>query len=163
MKNNWSLRCSTGDTYNRVDPRGNTGFATLNDWKITINIFSNEGSRMKILLVINDAPYGTEKAYNALRLAMMLQKEHAEMVEIRIFLMADAVTCALSGQATPQGYYNLERMLTSIISKGGQVRACGTCSDARGIRNLTLIDGVEISTMSQLANWMVEADKVVTF
>jgi uncharacterized protein involved in oxidation of intracellular sulfur len=115
-----------------------------------------------VLLIINDAPYGTEKAYNALRLAMALQGEHSD-VELRIFLMADAVTCALPDQSTPQGYYNIERMLKSIISKGGQVKACGTCSQARGIEGLRLIDGVEISTMSQLKNWVVESDKVLTF
>lgn len=118
---------------------------------------------MKILIIINDAPYGTEKAYNALRMAMMLQKEHAAAVEVRIFLMADAVTCAIPGQVTPQGYYNIERMLRSVISNGGLVKACGTCSDARGIKGLSLIEGVEISTMSQLTLWTVESDKVVTF
>lgn len=118
---------------------------------------------MKILLIINDAPYGTEKAYNALRMAMMLQKEHAENVEVQIFLMADAVTCALPNQITPQGYYNIERMLKSVISKGGQIKACGSCSEARGIKNLSLIEGVEISTMSELALWSVNSDKVITF
>lgn len=118
---------------------------------------------MNILIIINDAPYGTEKAYNALRLAMMLQKEHADEVQVQVFLMADAVSCALPGQGTPQGYYNIERMLGSVIAKGGQVKACGTCSEARGIKNLKLIDGVEISTMSQLAQWTVEADRVITF
>ncbi len=118
---------------------------------------------MKLLFIINDAPYGTEKAYNALRLAMMLQKEHSEAVEVRIFLMADAVTCALPNQSTPQGYYNIERMLKSVIFKGGQVKICGTCSEARGIKDLTLIEGVEISTMSQLAAWSVESDKILTF
>jgi uncharacterized protein involved in oxidation of intracellular sulfur len=118
---------------------------------------------MKILLIINDAPYGTEKAFNALRMAMMLQKEHAENVQVLIFLMADAVTAALPGQTTPQGYYNIERMLRSIISKGGQVKICGSCAEARGIKNLPLIEGIEISTMSQLALWSVESDKVLTF
>ncbi len=117
---------------------------------------------MKVLIIINDPPYGTEKAYNALRLAMMIQKEHAD-VEVRVFLMADAVTCAIPKQSTPQGFYNLERMLKSAIQKGGLVKACGTCSDARGIREISLIEGVEISTMSQLAEWVVNSDKVITF
>jgi uncharacterized protein involved in oxidation of intracellular sulfur len=117
---------------------------------------------MKILFIINDAPYGTEKAYNALRLSMALQKEHSDVV-IHIFLMADAVTCALPTQSTPQGYYNIERMLKAVIRKGAQVKACGSCSSARGIENLRLIEGVEISTMSQLARWTAEADKVLTF
>jgi hypothetical protein len=33
-------------------------------------------SFMKIVILINDAPYGTEKAYNALRLGMALQKDN---------------------------------------------------------------------------------------
>jgi uncharacterized protein involved in oxidation of intracellular sulfur len=118
---------------------------------------------MKVLFIINDAPYGTEKAYNAFRMAMALQKEHAENVQVSIFLMADAVTCALPNQVTPQGYYNIERMVKAVISKGASVKACGSCSDARGIREIPLIEGVEISTMSQLCNWTVEADKVLTF
>ena len=117
---------------------------------------------MKILFIINDAPYGTEKAYNALRMVMMLQKEQAD-VDVRIFLMADAVTCALCDQSTAQGYYNIERMLKAAINKGAQVKACGTCSDARGLKGLALIEGVEISSMSQLVAWTVEADKVLTF
>jgi uncharacterized protein involved in oxidation of intracellular sulfur len=117
---------------------------------------------MKILIIINDAPYGTEKAYNALRMVMMLQKEHAD-VGVYIFLMADAVTCALPDQSTAQGYYKIERMLRAAINKGAQVKACGTCSDARGISGLSLIDGVEISSMSQLVAWTVEVDKVLTF
>lgn len=78
---------------------------------------------MKILFIVNDAPYGTEKAYNALRMAMSLQKEHAESVEVNIFLLADAVTCALSNQVTPNGFYNIERMLKSTIRRGGMVKA----------------------------------------
>jgi uncharacterized protein involved in oxidation of intracellular sulfur len=118
---------------------------------------------MKILFIINDGPYGTEKAYNALRMAMMLQKEHSDAVEVRVFLMADAVNCAIPDQVTPQGYYNIERMLKAVIGNGGQVKACRTCSEARGIKNIPLIEGVELSSMSQLASWSVESDKVICF
>jgi uncharacterized protein involved in oxidation of intracellular sulfur len=96
-------------------------------------------------------------------MAMMLQKEHAEKTDVLIFLMADGVNCALPNQSTPQGYYNIERMLKSVISKGAQVKTCGTCSEARGFKGLELIAGVEHSTMSQLCQWTVEADKVLTF
>lgn len=117
---------------------------------------------MNILIIINDAPYGSEKAYNALRLSMTLLKEHQELA-LQIFLMADAVSCAIPNQKTADGYYNLERMFTSVIKRGGQVKACGTCADARGLRELKLLDGIELSTMSQLAEWVVQADKVLTF
>ena len=117
---------------------------------------------MKILILINDAPYGTEKAYNALRLAIQLGKEH-ENVVVRVFLMADAATSALADQNTPNGYYNIERMLKLIISKGAKVKICGSCADARGLKSLQLIEGTEISTMAELTNWVVDSDKVVTF
>ena len=117
---------------------------------------------MKILFILNDAPYGSEKLYNALRLAMKLQQEHAD-VDIQIFLMADAVTAVLPAQTTPQGYYNIERMLKAVLNKQGQIKVCGTCVEARGLEKLALLEGIEVSTMSQLAQWVVESDKVLTF
>ena len=117
---------------------------------------------MKVLIIINDASYGTEKAFNAMRLAMTLQKEHKD-VAVNVFLLADAVTCAIPDQQTPDGYYNLERMLKSVIRKGGEVKACGGCLIARGLKEETLIEGVESSTMKQLTQWTYDADKVVSF
>jgi len=116
-----------------------------------------------ILIVINDAPYGSEKAYNALRMAMTLQKEHGDKVQIKLFLLADAVFCGLANQNTPTGYYNIERMLKSVINKGGEVRSCGGCSQARGIDKIPFIDGVKLSNMKEFAQWTVECDKVLTF
>lgn len=117
---------------------------------------------MKIIIIINDAPYGTEKAYNALRLANQLGKDH-ETVEVRIFLMADGANCAIANQATPNGYYNIERMLKFSLTKGAKVKICGSCAEARGLKNVQLIDGAEISTMAELTNWVVDSDKVLTF
>lgn len=116
----------------------------------------------KILIVINDAPYGTEKAYNGLRLANQLNKAH-EDVEVRIFLMADAAGCAVAGQNTPNGYYNIERMLKFSINKGAKVKICGTCADARGLKNVELIEGADISTLAEFTEWVVTSDKVISF
>ena len=95
-------------------------------------------------------------------MVMMLQKEHSG-VEVYIFLLEGAVMCALPNQSTPQGYHNIERMLKAGINRGSQVKACGSCTEARGITGLALIEGVEISSMSQLAAWTVAADKILTF
>ena len=70
---------------------------------------------MKALVILNDAPYGTERAYNGLRLALSLAKR--DEVEVRVFLMGDAVGCAVAGQQTPDGYYNLERMVKGLAKK----------------------------------------------
>ncbi len=117
----------------------------------------------KILIIINDAPYGTEKAYNALRMAMTLQKEHGSEVEVKLFLLADAVFCGLPNQKTPSGYYNIDRMLKSVLKNGAEVKSCGGCSEARGIAQLPFIEGVQLSNMKEFSRWTVECDKVLTF
>ena len=70
----------------------------------------------KALIVINDAPYGDERPYNALRLALNLVKR--EGIKIKVFLLADGIFCARKGQKTPEGYYNIERMIKSIARRG---------------------------------------------
>jgi uncharacterized protein involved in oxidation of intracellular sulfur len=91
-----------------------------------------------------------------------LNKAH-DNVEVRIFLMADAASCAVAGQTTPNGYYNLERMMKFSINKGAKVKICGSCAEARGLKNAQLIEGTEISTMAELTEWVVNSDKVITF
>lgn len=68
------------------------------------------------LIVINDAPYGNERPYNALRLANNLIKR--EGLTVRIFLSGDGVLCARKGQKTPDGYYNIERMVKALAARG---------------------------------------------
>src|SRR5579859_780290 len=117
----------------------------------------------KVLFVINDAPYGSERMYNALRLAHALAKKEP-IVEVAIFLMADAVIAAKAGQKTPDGYYNIERMLKRVLAGGGgQVLLCGTCMDARGLDESALVTGARRSTMEELAASTLEADKVLVF
>ncbi|MHB1377921.1 MAG: DsrE/DsrF/TusD sulfur relay family protein [Candidatus Humimicrobiaceae bacterium] len=117
---------------------------------------------MKVLIIINDAPYGSEKAYNALRIAMQLQKD-SPVSEVRIFLMADSATCAIASQIVPQGYYNIGTMLSAVIYKGGKVKICGTCANARGLKELKLVEGAEISNMIELTQWIIDSDKILTF
>ncbi len=117
---------------------------------------------MKILLIINDAPYGSDRTYNALRTAMALQKGERD-VELFVFLFADAVTALLKDQQTTQGFYNIERMLRSIIKKGGRVSYCGSCAGFRGLENLDLIEGAEKGNMDLLADWIVQAQQVIPF
>ena len=69
-----------------------------------------------VLFVLNDGPYGNERSYNALRLALNLVKRPEAAV--RIFLIGDGVACAKGGQETPQGFYNVERMLRSLARRG---------------------------------------------
>lgn len=117
---------------------------------------------MKTLLILNDPPYGTERVYNGLRLAHALAKNDAN-AEITIFLMADAVLSAKAGQKTPDGFYNVERMLKRVIAGKGRVLLCGTCLDARGIGESEFMEGARRSTMDELATATIAADKVLVF
>ena len=117
---------------------------------------------MKILMILTDAPYGNEKMFMALRLVMTLQNENPDAV-IRIFLIVDSVTAALPNQITPEGYYNLEKMFKAIMNKGGEIKLCGTCIRARGMKELKLIDGIEIGNMKILSDWTLDSDKIITF
>jgi uncharacterized protein involved in oxidation of intracellular sulfur len=87
---------------------------------------------MKSLFIVNDPPYGTERVYNALRLAYALVKREPSM-QVTVFFMADAVLAGKAQQKTPDGYYNVERMLKRVINSKGVALLCGTCLDARGI------------------------------
>ncbi|HEX9036255.1 MAG TPA: DsrE family protein [Ktedonobacterales bacterium] len=116
---------------------------------------------MNILLILNDQPYGSERSYNGLRLGLSLRKQAG--VQLKIFLLGDAVACAKAGQKTPEGAYNVERMLKGFTFQRIPVGACGTCMDARGITDAELLDGVHRSSMDELTAWTVEADKALVF
>jgi len=117
---------------------------------------------MKILFILNDPPYGSERGYNALRLASALMK-----IEpgggVTVFLMADAVVGAKAGQKTPEGYYTFERMLKRVLSAKGEVLLCSTCMDARGLGDAELMPGARRSSMDELAAAVAQADKVLVF
>lgn len=117
---------------------------------------------MKHLILLNDPPYGTERSFNALRMAHALAKNDPES-EITVFLMADAVLCAKAGQKTPEGYYNLERMIRRVLIAKGRVLMCGTCMDARGLTEGDMMEGATRSTMDELAQATQAADKVLVF
>jgi len=76
----------------------------------------NEPAKTNYLFIINDSPYGNERPYNALRLALNLAKRTE--ASVRVFLLGDGVNCAVAGQKTPEGYYNIERMLKSLGRRG---------------------------------------------
>jgi uncharacterized protein involved in oxidation of intracellular sulfur len=115
----------------------------------------------KTLFILNDAPYGTERSFNALRLAGSLSKREGE--QVKVFLIGDAASCAKKGQRVPQGYYNVETMLRASAQHGAEIGVCGTCLDARGIAEAELCEGAHRSTLDQLTDWTQWAEKTLVF
>jgi uncharacterized protein involved in oxidation of intracellular sulfur len=120
----------------------------------------SEDVAMNVLVIINDQPYGSERPYNALRLATALSKH--EQADVRVFLFGDAVACAVAGQQLPDGHYHLDRMLKGLLHRA-QVACCGTCLDARGIREEQLVPGARRSTLEELTEWTLWAERTLTF
>ena len=117
---------------------------------------------MTTLFILNDPPYGTERVYNGLRLASNMQRLD-EGHEVVVFLMGDAASAAKSGQTTPNGYYNVNKMLGNVLRRGGRVIVCGTCMDARGLTQEDLIEGAMRSTLDELTQVTLASDKVLVF
>jgi len=105
----------------------------------------------KTLFILNEQPYGGERSYNGLRLAISLSKTQSE--EVRMFLMGDAAAGAKRGQKVPQGYYNVSDMLGIVARRGGKIVVCGTCMEARGITDAEFFEGVQYSTMAEFTEW----------
>jgi uncharacterized protein involved in oxidation of intracellular sulfur len=119
------------------------------------------GATMKITIILNDAPYGNERSFNALRLADTLLKLEEDL-ELTVFLVGDAVWCAKSGQETPQGYYNIGRMLRPVLGRGF-VLVCETCMAARGLKPQDLLEGCRQARLGELGMMVLDSDKVLTF
>lgn len=117
---------------------------------------------MTTLFILNDPPYGTERVYNGLRLAANLQRLD-EGHDVVVFLMGDAASAAKAGQSVPNGYYNVNKMLGNVLGRNGRILVCGTCMDARGVSQDELIDGAQRSTLDELTQETLAADKVLVF
>src|ERR1041385_1689703 len=119
------------------------------------------GVPVKTLVILNDPPYGSERSYNGLRLAGALAKRDGAAV--RVFLMGDAASCGQAGQKTPQGFYNIERMVQAVAQAGGEIGVCASCMDARGLREAALAQGARRSSLEELADWSGWAERVLVF
>jgi len=117
---------------------------------------------MNFLVILNDPPYGTERTYNGLRLAANLLSK-IEGAHITVFLMGDAVGSAKAEQRTPNGYYNVERMLKGLLGRKGEVLLCGTCMDARGLRDEEILEGGCRSSLDELTSLTLAAEKILVF
>jgi tRNA 2-thiouridine synthesizing protein D len=132
-----------------------------------------------LVIIVNQAPYVGDGAWNALRLAITAL---AKDIQVRIFLIDDGVYVGRKGQRPPKGTPNLEELLKRAVDMGAEVKVCGSCVDSRGFEpeseefgvcfigkredSLTpgdLIEGVEMGSMMDLTEWIMNNNKVVSF
>lgn len=113
-----------------------------------------------VTIVLQDAPYGNERVWNALRLSEALLTTGRE---VRIFLYADSVTAAKKDQKPPKGFYNIGQMLEKLAGKGVEIRSCLTCTNARGLTQDDFVEGAVVGKTIDLARWVAEGGQVMTF
>ena len=118
---------------------------------------------MKILVIFNHQPYdGSDIAWNGLRLVETLLKKGEE---VRVFLMNDSVDLAREATKKPDFYeYDLVQMLKELYENGIKLKVCGTCQARCGLnKNQPYFNDDIKGTMDDLADWVIECDKVLTF
>ncbi|WP_025821221.1 DsrE/DsrF/TusD sulfur relay family protein [Shewanella marina] len=115
----------------------------------------------KIVIVAHASPYGTEKLFNSLRIALALKDQSQQAVELKLFLMSDAIFAALPGQQTPDLSYNIQQMLEILLAQQVEIKLCKTCAEARGVTTDMLIPECQIGTLTDLTLWTLDADKVI--
>lgn len=116
-----------------------------------------------VLFIISAPAYGSERMLSALRLATAIAAQEMETIDLRLFMMSDAVTVGLPNQPVASAGGGLQQMLVELVAHGAQIRLCRTCAQARGIAELVLIPGVSVGTLPELAEWTLAADKVISF
>lgn len=116
---------------------------------------------MNRLILFNHQPYdGTDITWNGLRLAGKLLDLG---MEVRIFLMNDSVDLARDAAKGPEDYFDLGQMLKDLIAKDVTVKVCGTCKARCGLhKNKPYFEGAHEATMAELAEWVSQADPIVT-
>jgi uncharacterized protein involved in oxidation of intracellular sulfur len=115
----------------------------------------------KILFILNDPPYGTERAFNG-----AAPGHSAGQARRHRGAGVPDGRRGRGGDGQPEaadGYYHLDRMLGSAARQGADIGCCGTCMDACGITQEMLTKGTRRSTPDELADWTLRAEQVVTF
>jgi tRNA 2-thiouridine synthesizing protein D len=111
-------------------------------------------------IIINEAPYGKERALSALRFAATAD---IESNKVRIWLFENGVYLAKKGQKPAQGIINCGELLKNLIDGGAEVKACVVCVEARGLTQADLLDNVKTATVHELVEWTANSDKVIVF
>jgi len=84
-------------------------------------------------------------------------------MDVNVFLMDGGVDAGRQNQKPPEGYPNLEEIIGRILEEGAQVKARGICLQACSMTREDLIKGIEEGTMMQLAGWVRESEKVISY
>lgn len=124
-----------------------------------LKVDNSMDNKQSITVVIGNAPYGTERAYSAMRFVLAAL---AERLTIKIFLIEDGVYVGMKNQA-PADYPNDKNLLSDAMAKGAEVKACMPCCKARGLRQEDLVEGIQLGTINDMVAFVANTDKTIFF
>lgn len=115
---------------------------------------------MKVVIILNDSPYGDKRCANGLQLALALREGSSDN-EVALFLMGDAVHCAKADRLTTNDGINFEQLMRKFLSIGGDILACTSCMDTRGSTGDELIYGTWQGNIEEMAALTSSSDKIL--
>jgi len=86
--------------------------------------------------------------------------------ETVVLLTIDGVWNATEGYAEKvqqEGFQPLREVMQSFIDNGGQVWACGACTNPRGITQVDLVPGAKIVTAANVVEYMASGASTLSF
>ncbi|MBA4179465.1 MAG: hypothetical protein C0506_02655 [Anaerolinea sp.] len=86
--------------------------------------------------------------------------------ETKVLLTIDGVWLATKGYAEgvqQEGFPSLKETLESFIRNGGEIWACGACTNPRGIGQDDLIEGAKIVTAANVVEYMASGASTLSF
>ena len=112
-----------------------------------------------LVIVLLDGPYISEYADIGYNLAKSALKNN---YNVKIFLYMDGAHIPVKNQ-DPRALPIISSLFEELIKKGCEIKVCIRCAAARGYTDKsTYIDGVEIASVYDLAEWMEKTDKIIT-
>jgi sulfur relay (sulfurtransferase) complex TusBCD TusD component (DsrE family) len=114
---------------------------------------------MKIGIIIQTEPCTYQDFATAYAIALAgLRKKN----EVRIFLYDESVTAANKNMKMV-GKRQVNQMITELIQNRIPIIACGACCMFRGITSDALVGGVEMGGLTDLAEMIQWADRLLNF
>jgi len=120
-----------------------------------------------ITVVVGEPPYGKERVYTTLRFVLAaLHEGHS----VNLFLFEDSVLAPKKGQKPSEmpallgeKMPNCEELIKATLAQGAKVKMCGVCASERSLNQREILEGVEIASMRDLVQWVLDSDRVVSF
>ncbi len=86
--------------------------------------------------------------------------------EAVVLLTIDGVWLATKGYADgiqKEGFQPLKEIMESFVANGGQIWACGACTNPRGITVADMVNGAKIVTAANVVEYMASGAATLDF